>query len=70
MAPREPKFVAVIPVTSRSDGGVEAVGTAQVEELSRGIYVYHFDASSMSAEQLRRGLSFGKFTIPEETQKE
>lgn len=64
MAPRKPKFVAVVPVTCRADD--EAVGNAKVEELSKGTYVYHFDASSMSPEQLRRGLSFGEFTPPKE----
>jgi len=66
LAPRKPKFVAEAPVTSRLDDNKTVVGIAKIEQLPGGSLIAHIDASGLSAEQLRRGLSVGSFTVPEE----
>ena len=64
MAPKEPKFIANVSVTSHADEKV--IGTAKIEQLPGGACIAHIDASEMTAEQLRRGFSLGSFKVPEE----
>jgi hypothetical protein len=66
MAPKKPKFVTEVPITSHPQDGGEIVGTAKIEQLPGKAYIAHIDASGMSADILRRGFSLGSFTIVEE----
>lgn len=69
MTPREPKFVGTVPLINRLDGSEEegeVVGTAKLEELPGGNVIAHMNMSGQTAEILRRGFSFGSFSIAED----
>lgn len=69
MAPKKPKFVGEAPVVNRLDGHPEegeVVGTAKLEKLPGGNIVVHVDGNTITGEMLRRGFSFGSFSIKDD----
>lgn len=67
MAPKKPKFVGVVPLVNpvgHPEEG-ETIGTATLENLG-GKVIVHVDGNTITGETLRRGFSFGSFTIVED----
>lgn len=64
--PEKPKgMIALASVLERS--GTGSVGVAKIERTRGNNLIFHIDASEMPQGILRRGFSFGKPVVSEET---